>query len=145
MTRTDVVDDARLWLGTPYVHQASLRSKGSDCIGMPAGIARDRGTAEGVAWAADRAMHNYGPLPNPRFLIDACERYLDRIPTASADFGDIVLMRFTQEPQHFAIIVATDPPYIVHASRSVGKVVEHRLDEVWRSRIRLAYRYRGLE
>ena len=31
---------ARLWLGTPYVHQASARGAGSDCLGLVRGVWR---------------------------------------------------------------------------------------------------------
>ena len=41
-----VVDAARLWLGTPYVHQASVRGSGSDCLGLIRGVWRDLYGAE---------------------------------------------------------------------------------------------------
>jgi cell wall-associated NlpC family hydrolase len=54
-----------------------------------------------------------------------------------ARVGDIVLMRFRGEPQHVAII--GDYIYgglsVIHAYLTMRKVVEHRLDDVWRSYI----------
>ena len=36
-----VVDAARGWLGTPYVHQASSKGSGADCLGLIRGIWRE--------------------------------------------------------------------------------------------------------
>jgi NlpC/P60 family putative phage cell wall peptidase len=36
-----VIAAARLWLGTPYVHQASVLGAGCDCLGLARGIWRD--------------------------------------------------------------------------------------------------------
>lgn len=37
----DVVIAARTWLGTPYVHQASCRGAGCDCLGLLRGVWRE--------------------------------------------------------------------------------------------------------
>lgn len=145
MTRAEAIADAYLWLGTPYLHQASVRGVGTDCLGLVGGVARDRGTAEGLAWAADPNFKGYGRTPHARTLLEGTDKYLERIRLAEVTAGDILLMKFAVEPQHFAFISRMDPTYIIHASSSHRKVVEHRLDEVWRSRVIRAYRYRGLE
>lgn len=144
MTRADVVRSARDWLGTAFVHQASVRGSGCDCIGLIGGIARDAGTPEGIAWARDLRFHAYARTPDPRTLLEGVATYLDRIAIAMAEAGDVLLMYFEQEPQHFALLVSVDPAYIVHASFRRGRVVEHRMDDRWRSRVMRAYRYRGI-
>ena len=35
-----VVAEARRWIGTPYVHQASVRGAGTDCLGLLRGVWR---------------------------------------------------------------------------------------------------------
>ncbi|MFD0934795.1 peptidase P60, partial [Methylobacterium trifolii] len=40
LTGADVVAQARLWLGTPYRHQASLAGVGCDCLGLLRGVWR---------------------------------------------------------------------------------------------------------
>ena len=144
MTRAEVIADAHTWIGTPFVHQARVRGVGTDCIGLVGCIGRDRGTPDGLAWAADRVAGAYGRIPDPRTLLAGVDRYLDRIAPAVVTLADIVLMRFRDDPQHFAIVSRLDPDYIIHASSSAGEVVENRLDAVWRSRIVRAYRYRGI-
>lgn len=144
MTRAELAQSARSWLGTPFVHQAARRGVGTDCIGLVGGVARDAGLPDGARWDADERFHAYARTPDPRTLLEGVATYLDRIAVADAEAGDILLMRFTREPQHFALLLSTDPAYIVHASNRRGRVVEHRLDDKWRALVVRAYRYRGI-
>ena len=41
MARPEVVTAARGWIGTPYVHQASVRGAGCDCLGLLRGVWRE--------------------------------------------------------------------------------------------------------
>ena len=36
-----IVTAARAWIGTPYLHQASVRGVGCDCLGLLRGVWRD--------------------------------------------------------------------------------------------------------
>ena len=38
--RAQIVAQARQWIGTPYLHQASLRGCGCDCLGLVRGVWR---------------------------------------------------------------------------------------------------------
>ena len=41
MTRAEAcVAEARRWIGTPYLHQASVRGAGCDCLGLLRGVWR---------------------------------------------------------------------------------------------------------
>src|SRR5665213_1770116 len=39
-SRSDIVAEARAWIGTPYRHQASLKGVGCDCLGLVRGVWR---------------------------------------------------------------------------------------------------------
>lgn len=54
--------------------------------------------------------------------------------------GDILLMRFTAEPQHVAIYTADDT--IIHSYEAVKKVCEHSLNSQWAARIVKIYRFK---
>jgi len=43
---TDVERIARSWIGTPYVHQASVKGVGCDCLGLLRGVWRELVGAE---------------------------------------------------------------------------------------------------
>lgn len=34
VSRLQIIDAARDWIGTPYVHQASAKGAGCDCLGL---------------------------------------------------------------------------------------------------------------
>ncbi|MBK7357516.1 hypothetical protein [Propionivibrio sp.] len=55
--------------------------------------------------------------------------------------GDILLIRFSGDPQHLAIFTGET---IIHSYASVGAVCEHRMADVWAARIVCAYRFKGL-
>jgi len=56
--------------------------------------------------------------------------------------GDIVLMRFTGEPSHVAILAnyLYGGLSVIHAYAASRKVIEHRLDDLWKSYITEAFR-----
>ena len=54
--RNRIVAEARGWIGTPYMHQASLKGVGCDCLGLLRGV-----------W---RAIHGMEPEPLPAYAAD---------------------------------------------------------------------------
>ena len=86
-----VLAEARRWLGTPYVHQASCAGAGADCLGLIRGIWRHLYGAEPFAiapYSADWAEMGAGEA-----LLDAARTWL--IPKAPGDAaeGDVLLFR----------------------------------------------------
>jgi len=68
------------------------------------------------------------------------QQHMERISINEVKPGDVYLMKFDKEPQHLAIVSHYG---IIHAYAEVKKVVEHGLDDVWKSRIVAAFRYKG--
>lgn len=62
------------------------------------------------------------------------------IAVAESIPGDVLLMRFKNDPQHLAIFAGET---IIHSYSTVGMVCEHRLADVWIARIVGVYRFRG--
>lgn len=56
--------------------------------------------------------------------------------------GDILLMKFSNEPHHIGIVgdYYHGGLSLIHSHGTIGKVVEHHLNDLWRSRIIEAYR-----
>lgn len=134
ITRDDVVAEARSWLGTPFKHQGRLKLIGCDCVGL----------IYGVAWALGWQYDNVGTYNHrPHWATMAKELRARLVPIKIDETleADILLMAFEREPSHLALI--TDKG-IIHAAAMLRRVVEHRLDAVWRSRIRGAYRFKEL-
>lgn len=143
-TRADIVTEAREWLGTRWHHQASLKGVGCDCIGLVAGVARALKVQAAYDFDGDFKLRAYGRQPDPSALLAGCDHLMERIPKTSARLGDVLVMKFETEPQHFGIVSAIDPPYMIHAFAQARKVVEHRIDALWLSRVLRAYHLRGV-
>lgn len=131
-TRADVIAEARAWAGTRWHHQGRSRA-GVDCVGLVIKVAHALGLS-----AFDIA--DYARQPDPAMMRALLAEHME--PIAKPEPGDVLLMRFEKEPQHVAIM--TDRG-IIHAYAQARKVVEHRLDSLWRGRIVGAYRFKGLD
>lgn len=125
-----IVAAARAWLGTPFQHQGRLRGKGVDCGGLVIGVGRELGLAIDEPPA-------YSMSPDPGLFPSVLVRYCERVGLADFVPGDILHFSFAGEPRHVGI--ATDVG-VIHAWAKPGKVVEHRLDAIWRRRLRGAWR-----
>lgn len=143
-TGADVVTEARTWIGTRWRHQGRVKGVAVDCIGLIGGVALELGIPGAYEWAADKSLHRYGRLPDAEAIYAGCERFMDRVDLADVRAGDVVVMAFERDPQHFAIVSAIDPMYLIHAYTSVRKVVENGAG-IWRGRILRAYRFRAIE
>lgn len=132
--RADVVAAARAWLGTPFRHQGRLRGRGCDCAGLLIGVAHDLGLS-------DFDFTAYGHLPHADTLRRLCDAHMRPIPIADARPGDVLLMRWVDEPQHLAIVTDIG---VIHAYASARKVTEHGMDDAWRRRIVAAYALPGV-
>ena len=134
MTADDILIAARSFLGTPFRHQGRIPGLALDCAGLVVSVAKEIG-----ADYIDRPGYSRNPsggLLESALDDQPClERVTDRQP------GDVLLMRFSGEPQHLAIFTGEN---IIHSYESVGKVCEHRLSDVWAARIVRVYRFGGL-
>lgn len=140
ITGADVVAEARKYLKTPFRHQGRVLERGCDCAGLVICVARDLGLKD-----QSFDISNYGRLPTGDELRRNLREHLDLVegPFSEYKAGDVLLMRIESEPQHLAIL--TDSDYMIHAYAQLRRVTEHRIDELWRSRIIEAYSFRGVD
>lgn len=142
-TRADIVAEARTWIGTRWQHQQRLKGVATDCLGLIGGVAVELGLPGAQEWANDPAYHCYGPAPDSRLLISGCDKFMDRIAIIEAQPGDVLIMSFEKDPQHFGIVSQVDPLYLIHAYAVARKVVENGIGMA-RVKVVRAYRYRGV-
>ena len=136
-----VVEAAKGWLGTPYVHQASRRGMGCDCLGLVRGIWRE------LLGAEPCTVPPYTPdwsEPSGREdLMLAAGRLLCPAPMAEAQMGDVLLFRMRDGAvaKHLGIQSATGPEArFIHAYTGHG-VVESALTDPWRRKIAARFRF----
>jgi hypothetical protein len=139
ISRSDVVAEARSWLGTRFRHRGHTKGVGADCIGVVYGSAINLGLLpDGFVMPA------YAPLPSNGLMMGNCEKYLVR--RAQPAPGAIALLRFDYEPTHLAIF-GDHKLYgvsLIHSYARVRKVVEHGLDSLWRGRLIAVYDFPGV-
>ena len=123
-SRTDIVQAARQWLDTPYHHQARLKGVGCDCIGLVIGVARELALVP-----ADFDIGGYGRMPNGKKLMAMAAEHMARIEREAAQPGDVIVVSFDAEPQHFGILgdYRHGGLSIIHAASNTGRVIETRL------------------
>lgn len=145
-TRASVAAEARRWLATPFSHQGRTLGIGCDCGGLVGGVAVALGIVPATWWrdVFDPQFGGYSRQPSHGTLQRVCESFMAQ--TDEPDVGDVLLMRFADEPQHLGIVCdyAHGGLSLVHALARAGKVVEHRLAPVWRARVVRAYRMPGV-
>src|ERR1700744_4912660 len=87
----EVATIARAWIGTPYVHQASVKGAGCDCLGLLRGVWRDlRGPEPETppAYSPD-----WAEAASRETLHAALARHLDEIAIGALAPGDVALFR----------------------------------------------------
>ena len=131
-----VVAAARGWIGTPYVHQASCRGAGTDCLGLVRGVWREvlgREPEGPPAYTRD-----WSEVAGEEALWAAARRRLRVVPAGRAMRpGEVLLfrMRSGSVAKHLGILSAGGAtPRFIHAYSGRG-VVECALSRPWARRV----------
>ncbi len=140
-----VVAAARRWIGTPYVHQASCRGAGCDCLGLVRGVWREVVGAEPASLPPYSA--DWGEVQGAELLWQGARRLMRELPAAAARPGDVLLfrMRAGAVAKHLGILsrgTAEAAGCFIHAYAGHG-VVESPLSAPWRRRLVAAFRLPG--
>lgn len=132
--RSQIVEEARKWLGTPFHHNARVLGHGIDCYGVVEMVGRALGVhiPENIV---------YSRIPDESELLGYMDTYAVRIPLLEAKPGDIVILPFDKKMRHMAILTDLG---MLHAYERAGKVIEHSVDEIWKRMFRRAYQYPGV-
>lgn len=155
-TRTEIIEEARTWIGTKFHHQGRTRKKGlskggCDCIGLLIGVAKSleiksKNYPDKFLYEFDKT--NYSRIPDGESLQNIFDDVLTKIEINNIRPADVVLLKFEKDPQHVGIITdykISNTNYndytlgLIHSYASARKVVEHRFDELWKEKIVAAY------
>jgi len=114
------VNIARSWIGTPYVHQASIKGAGCDCLGLLRGVWRElRGEEPETPppYAPD-----WADATGEETLYKALARHLTEIDKRTIAPGDVALFRMApNSPAKHCGIVGDFPPPFTGEVPSVAK------------------------
>jgi NlpC/P60 family putative phage cell wall peptidase len=140
MGTSDIVAIARSWIGTPYVHQASVKGAGCDCLGLLRGVWRELrgGEPEDVpAYSPD-----WAEATGRETLYMALRRHCTEIATCAIAPGDIVLFRMSARgpAKHCGIVAGRDGALTLIHARQNRRVSEEALSPPWRAKMAYAFR-----
>lgn len=130
-----VVQAARGWIGTPYVHQASVRGAGTDCLGLIRGVWRELVGDEPEAMPPYTT--DWSEASGHEALALAAGRWLAKGDSRAIARGDIVLFRIKSGAvaKHLGIVSDIDAfPRFIHAYSGHG-VVESPFSSPWRAKV----------
>ena len=131
----NIVDTARAWLATPYVHQQSVRGAGCDCLGLLRGVWRELYGQEPEAVPA--YSRDWSEPQGDEQLWRAARRHMTPKALDDEGQGDVLLFRMKTGAvaKHLGLQGFTGPAAsFIHAYSGHG-VVESRLTLPWRRRI----------
>ncbi|MFW2543533.1 NlpC/P60 family protein [Primorskyibacter sp. 2E107] len=130
-----IVEAARSWVGTPYVHQASRKGAGCDCLGLLRGVWREVIGPEPVTVPA--YTRDWSEPQGEERLWQAALAHLVRKPLDAAAPGDVLLfrMRDGSVAKHVGIQSRIgDDAAFIHAYSGHG-VIESALSAPWARRV----------
>jgi NlpC/P60 family putative phage cell wall peptidase len=133
-----IVAETWTWLGTPYLHQASLKGVGCDCLGLVRGVWR------AVIGPEPEAPPPYRPdwaetgTGDP--LLAAAGRHLHPVAPEAMRPGDVLAFRWRPglPAKHLGILV--EPGRFLHAHEHAA-VAPAPLAGWWRSHLAAAFRF----
>ena len=140
--RCAILKEARTWIGTPYMHQASAKGAGADCLGLVRGVWRavkgpepERAPPYTPDWAEREGAET---------LYAAACRHLREVHASSVAPGDVLLFRMdARSPmKHAAILDEGD--CIIHAYWGRA-VVRSRFAPWWRARWTATFQFPDID
>jgi len=135
-----IVEIARGWIGTPYVHQASLKGVGCDCLGLIRGIWREL-YGEEPEDVPPYSM-DWAEATGAETLYMALSRHARSTPTNDIARGDIALFRMLPRgpAKHCGIVGERDGALTLIHSRQNKRVSEEPFSPFWRAKLAFAFR-----
>jgi cell wall-associated NlpC family hydrolase len=129
INRSEFIESAKEWIGTPWRHNQCLKGVGVDCVRFLHSIATE--------YSIDLA-----PMPRQyrrNVVNDSIFAYMRshfrEIELADAQIGDILVFRFDNVPHHVGLVSSLNPLSVIHASASSGVVMEEVLGSEMVNRI----------
>lgn len=135
ITVRDLLDEARTWVGVPFLHQGRSRH-GVDCAGFLVALMCSAGELP----PDFRDVSNYARRPSGELLTLVsrhCARAVAEAP------GLLVLIRWPRDtqPSHIALLTG---PTLIHCYQRRRAVVEHSYRGAWRRDTHSLWRLPGV-
>ena len=136
----EIVRAARGWIGTPYLHQASLKGVACDCLGLLRGVWRELGETEPPKIPA--YSQDWAEATGEETLYAGIARHARQIPCEDIAAGDIVLFRMMPRgpAKHCGIVAEKNGRRTLIHARQNKRVSEEPFSAFWKSKLAFAFR-----
>lgn len=136
----DIVAAARGWIGTPYRHQASMKSAGADCLGLLRGVWRELAGSEPEA--VPPYSEDWAEATGEETLFNALARHFGRIDPREIAPGDVALFRMAPRgpAKHCGIVAEKSGAMTLIHARQNKRVSEEPFSPLWRRKLAFAFR-----
>ncbi len=137
VTKSQIVEKAHEYIGTPFRHQGRIKGVGIDCAGLAIELAKELG----LPWVDRRGYDRTGTgTENMRILIETI-----LLKTSKPEPGDLVLFHYFNKKiaQHLGIW--TSATQFIHAYASAKKVIKITVNDKWQKRILGSYSFPGVK
>jgi NlpC/P60 family putative phage cell wall peptidase len=135
-----IVAAARGWIGTPYLHQASLKGVACDCLGLLRGVWRELEGAEPQIIPA--YSPDWAEATGQETLYAGIARHAHEIPPAEIAPGDIALFRMMSRApaKHCGIVAEKGGRVTLIHARQNKRVSEEVFSVFWKKKLSYAFR-----
>ncbi|MCA3555311.1 NlpC/P60 family protein [Aestuariivirga sp.] len=133
-----IVAAARGWIGTPYLHQASLKGVGADCLGLVRGVWRE--VVGGEPETPPPYQPGWAEMGGGEAMAEAARRHLTEIACTDYRPGDVLLFRWRAQLPAKHCGIAAPGGLMVHAQEGAA-VAEVALSAWWLRRLAFAFRF----
>jgi hypothetical protein len=136
MQSSDIVDQAKTWIGVRFRHCGRSRT-GVDCAGLVIKVAHEMGFTT-------FDTREYARRPNIRAFLKHFKDHMDPVPKGEMRSGDVLLTREIRFPAHCGILEIDDQNrrWLIHAYEPCGQVVREGLSKLREQDIIHVFRYR---
>lgn len=145
--RSQIVECARSFIGTPFGHAGRIKGRSLDCVGLPLCVAGELGLSDTSGLPIHGQLYTaYTPQPVTNIVLDLCIQHLRRKGLQDVKPGDVLVMKLPV-PCHVGIFTERKDgvDYFVHAYTGTGFCTEQPVDERWKKRIVAAFEFPNLE
>ena len=140
LTRAMILSETESWLGTPYLHQASTKGAGCDCLGLLRGVWRTLIGPEPETMPPYSA--DWAETGGKETLLAAAKAYLIE-KQGPPESGDVLLFRWRRDLPAKHCGFYTGDGQIIHAYQGVG-VVRSPL-AAWESKLAGVFAFVGVQ
>lgn len=142
LTGSRIVAEARAWIGTPYIHQASIKHVGCDCLGLVRGIWRELVGNEPEPTPAYSS--DWAETGGREVLYAAAKAHFDQVDKCKIVTGDLLLFRLRVKSPAKHLGIYTGQNHFIHAY-DASSVVESAMGDFWWRRIDSVFRFPGVK